>query len=278
MINLEVQRFFNKHQIDLDSVNEKVDCHIYSEEEINPISYDCAFRNNGVEKKVSVADIVGYDTMWRGIKPNIFESIGDFFDAQGDGYHTRALGMLEYSPDEIVEKLEKSFRVEPIVLDDTGEGKYIVSTNGLHRYTVLRALYLSELEKCNGNIVEQEKLKEKYTIPVRVQELDCVKTYTKFLLKRYVPDIRRIEADYDYNYNRTGKSVIINSSGEKIIVDDNELISILQENMKQVSQKWDFRDLQRYFQYSSFRKFVEDNLKEIVVIPQIRESGGEEHD
>jgi len=55
--------------------------------------------------------------------------------------------MLDYSSEEIIEKLSSSFNDEPICVQEIDKGKYAISTNGMHRYSVLRAHYLLELQR-----------------------------------------------------------------------------------------------------------------------------------
>lgn len=77
--------------------------------------------------------------------------MGNFFGDKNDGYHTRSLGMLDYTSEEIVPKLQNSFEVEPMILDEVDDGKYCISTNGMHRYTILRIHYLlDKLKKQNS--------------------------------------------------------------------------------------------------------------------------------
>ena len=271
MINSDIQKFFERNNIDVRQVSSNVDCQVYSEHQINEITERFAVRQKKQEADVSIADILGY----RDGRANIFLTMSDFFDSEGDGYHRRSIGMLDYTSDEIMCELADSFEREPITIDDTGEGKYVISSNGLHRFTVLRAHYLNELEKCNGDAKKELKLVEKYFIPVRVNELDHIKTYSKFLLTRFNPNIKSIKSEWDENYQYTGKMVIGYSDGKQIVVGDQELVALVRETML---QQQNLRDLQKYFKYDSFRHFVEGHLQGIIEISQIKEKGGEEHD
>jgi len=271
MINSDIQRFFERNNIDVRQVSSNVDCQVYSEHQINEISARYAVRQKQQETEVCIADILGY----RDGRANIFLTMSDFFDSEGDGYHRRSIGMLDYSSDEIMWRLADSLEREPIVIDDTGEGKYVISSNGLHRYTIFRAHYLNELEKCQGDPQKQLRLREKYMVPVKINELDHIKTYSKFLLTRYNPNIKRMISDWDENCRCTGKMLVTYSDGRKVTLEDQELITLVRETM---SQQHNFDDLQKYFKYDSFRKFVEEYLQGIIEISQIQENGGEEHD
>ena len=271
MINSDIQKFFERNNIDVRQVSENVDCQVYSEYQINEISDRYAVRKEAQETEVCIADILGY----RDGRANIFLTMGDFFDSQGDGYHRRSIGMLDYSSDEIMWKLGDSLEREPIVIDDTGEGKYVISSNGLHRYTLFRVHYLNELEKCRGDAKKELRLREKYYIPVKINELDHIKTYSKFLLTRYNSNIKSIRSEWDENYKLTGKMSIRYSDGKEIIVGDQELIDLVRETM---AQQQSSADLQRYFKYDSFRHFAEEYLQGIIEVKQSKENGGEEHD
>ena len=274
MINTDIQRFFKRNNININQISINVDCRVYSEREVNEISAQCGVRQKQTLTEVGIADIVGY----REGRANIFLTMSEFFDSTGEVYQTRSLGMLEYSTDEIMMRLGDSFEREPIIVDDIGGGKYVVSANGLHRYTILRAHYLNELEKCQGNKQKELRLKEKYFIPVKVNELDHIKTYSKFLLKKYDKDIIRIMSDWDENYRYTGKMDIRYSDGRNRILGDRELIDLVRKTMSQVPQQQAFRDLGRYFKNAEFKQFVEQYLGEIIDVSQFKENGGEEHD
>ncbi len=271
MINTDIQKFFERNNIDVRQVSSNVDCQVYSEYQINEISARYAVRKDAQDIEVCIADILGY----RDGRANIFLTMGDFFDSQGEEYRRRSIGMLKYSSDEIMWRLAESLEKEPIVIDDTGEGKYVISSNGLHRYTILRAHYLNELEKCQGDAKKELRLREKYLIPVKINELDHIKTYSKFLLTKYNPNIYSIRSDWDENYKLTGKMSIRYSDGREIIVGDKELINIVRETM---SQQQNFEDLQKYFKYESFKNFAQEHLQGIIEVSQIQENGGEEHD
>ena len=272
------EEFLKRNGINLEEVCQNVDTHIYNVEEINEIVANYNFQGETKLKKVSVADIVGHNEK---ITTNIFGSLDNFFNENGRGYETRSLSMLEYNKDNIIEGLQKSFDIEPIQLLETGEGNYTVFINGLHRFTVLRALYLSEVANAKGNKEELERLAEKYTIPAKITEIELEKTYCKYLLNRAYPkdpqmDVKRLYNQYDENFNRTGKVIIEYSNGEKAILDNEELMLLTKQRDKDSINLQDLplRLQNNYNKYKSFRTFMDANFSDL--IPRQKEDLEEE--
>ena len=108
-----------------------------------------------------------------------------------------------------------------------------------------------------------------------VKELDKVKTYSKFLLERYNPNIKRIKQEWDTNYKYTGRLVLSYSEGKEVFAGDRELIKLVRETM---SQQKECGDLSKYLKNKGFREFVERHLSGIVEISKLKENGGIEHD
>lgn len=270
------KRFLERNGIVIEDICTRIDCHIYSREEKNPIIANYGFQTEDEREMVSIADIVGYDTFERGIDTNIFLSMDRFFDEQGKPYSTRSLGMLEYDKENIIENLKQSFRNEPISLIETGEGKYTVLSNGLHRYTLLRILYLSEAAQANGDKEKLEELGKKYTIPADVTGIDLDKTYCKYLLKHIRTEdqewnIEDVRAEYDSNYRLTGKCVIRYGNGKTESLTNKELLVLTKQR---VFEDEHFKDnypiLQNmYNRYQSFAIFMDDEFSDI--IPMQRE-------
>src|SRR5574344_1063660 len=136
-MTIDEQNFFKKFDIDYNKLLEKSadnnNAYIFNDFEINPIvaSYGI-FVGKSEKRMVSVADILGYNMR---SETNIFKSIPNFFETDGDGYHSRSIGLLNYSSDEIMGQLKSSFEKEPISLQEIKNNKYIISNNGLHRFT-----------------------------------------------------------------------------------------------------------------------------------------------
>lgn len=169
-MNKSNEVFLKRNGINPEEVSKKVDCVIYSQDRLNPIVSEYGFLIPKGIGQVSVVDIVGYySDSRRNSGRSIFETMDDFFDSEGDGYHSRSIGMLEYDNDNILNSLNYSFNFEPITVCETGEnGKYTIYTNGLHRFTVLKTLCLKELADADGDEQKIEEIKRKYTIPADV--------------------------------------------------------------------------------------------------------------
>ena len=172
--------FINKLNIDFSSIDTK----IYSGFDINEIVSKYPFGSDKSTELVSIEDICGIYS--RQYLPRKFPDVLDyFFDEKGDWYHTRAIDMLYYDTDNILEGLNDSFIYEPIVLFGI-DNKYLVSTNGMHRFLILRLLYLSEKAKCKSED-ELNNLKSKFVIPAKVSNNDLFKSYCSYLIDLFQP-------------------------------------------------------------------------------------------
>lgn len=272
------ENFLKINGIIPEETSSKVDSLIHTQSEINPIVYDYEFQEGRKTEEVSVADIVGLYCK-RGSSNNIFESLDDYFDSYGDGYHTRSVGMLEYNKDTIIEGLKKSFEAEPIVVQETGEGSYTILTNGLHRFTILRILYLKEFADANWDAKKIMELKEKYSIPVEVVSINLEKTYCKYILEQIGiynlkrPEIKSIESEYK-DYKQTGNVEIKYYSGEKESITQEELKNRTIEMLRQVIQNEGIPFyISRALKYPSFRNFVSENIPDIYKLIEEQERG-----
>lgn len=132
---------------------------------------------------VSIANLCGSTSIdmfhpFTGIK-RLIELFEFYFDRDGDGYHNRSVGILEYSGEEIIEQLKNSFLRDPIYFSAIEDQLY-VSVNGNHRALVLLFHYLNCIRK------EPEKEKEfslKFQIPAKVMHLDLELSGIVYLLK-----------------------------------------------------------------------------------------------
>lgn len=265
------KRFLERNGIVIEDICTRIDCHIYSREEINPIIAQYGFQKPEERDMVSVADIVGYDTFERSQNTNIFLSMDRFFAEEGTTYSTRSTSMLQYDKENIIEALKQSFKNEPISLIETGEGTYTVLTNGLHRYTLLRALYLSEAAQANGNIKKLAELSKKYTIPADVTGIDFDKTYCKYLLKKVKSDDKEwnvvdVRTEYDSNNIPTGNAVIEYGSGEKEVLSNELLLTLTKERVGEDENYINnYPEIQAmYDRYLSFAMFMDEEFSDII--------------
>lgn len=163
-----------------------IDSTIYDIEDINEIVAKFDVQGQNVSKNVSVAQILGIYNRDDHISGSYPEVLDSFFDYQGDGYHTRSLSMLEYDEENVINGLMSSFKEEPMVLIEGESNKYLIMSNGMHRFLCMRLLYLSAKSKCK-NELELSELIKKYTIPVEVVQIDYIKTYCKYLINLFQP-------------------------------------------------------------------------------------------
>ena len=179
---------------------------------------------------VDIKDVIGIpDYLAR--EPGFLDNFVLLFDPHGDNYHSRANGMMKYSSDEVVEKLERSFVVEPIKLYNMN-GKYFLSANGNHRIHLLMLHYLMDTYK-------GVEIGDKYKIPVQSEKLDLVKTYSNYIGSLLWDEKFSIYSDLDENYKKTGKAQVI-YHGEELILDDSELIAFVQEKLEALKNLDDY--------------------------------------
>ena len=164
----------------------ELDSKVYTTRDINWIVYKYEMQGDRRVDKVSMEDLIGIDRVYDDI-PLIFPDILDYyFDENGDGYHERAVSMLDYDSDTVIEGLQESFEREPVSTFEVDNGKQVIFNNGMHRFFVLRSLYLKERAKCTSDR-EINLLNSKFTIPVEVTRNDMVKTYCKCLIDMFQP-------------------------------------------------------------------------------------------
>ena len=177
--------FLRKNGIDVNTITRELDCHIYNFQQINPILYDNEFQEHEEECEICIGDVLGKHAS--STSQNIFQILDDFFDRNGDGYHTRALGMLEMTPENVMEQLKSSFKREPMVFARIENGKYVIFINGMHRFAVLRVLYLKEIQEAKGNKDSIEQIRKKYTISAKSININSKKGYCKYLIEKTNP-------------------------------------------------------------------------------------------
>ena len=282
--NLE---FLRDNDIDIEELEEKGLSSNFAYEDLNPIFYEYGFENKTVMKDVSIADIVGFSKYQIDGARTIIDGFKWCFDETGGEYKKRGLGMLKIDKDEIVEKLQKSFYKEPITVIETEGNKYNIYTNGMHRFIVLRLLYLSELVKAGENPERIEALRKKYTIPVDVTEINKNKTYSKFLIMRankfeLDPDkrISSIRSEYNQNRVKTDNVEVIYRNGSKKVLNEKELIDMARREAidkklfsKEINGKsWEVRNA--YRTYGSFKQYVDEVLLNV----DIESNGKKEND
>lgn len=269
-MNADIERFFKKNGIEPMDLALIPIARTQAPDEINEIIANYGFRKPSERRNISIADIVGYDYNWMEVNPYIVYSLDSFFDSKGDGYHSRSVGLLDYTSNDVMDKVV--FEHEIIAVDEMGDNKYVISYNGLHRYTVLRVLYLNEVMHARGNNEKLAKLREKYTIPVSCRGVDLFKTYSKYMLMKFSCGVRDIEKEYDSDtWEYTGRLVIIQDNNERSLIEsDQELMKLVISKADIINQN--ISDLQGdYNRYPSFRRFLEKYYSRYINIDTLME-------
>ena len=171
-------------------------------------------------KEISVADIYGYQDAK---DYYLLESMDKIFGGKRDERHRESVEILNYTSDEILKKLSSSLESEPMQAEEVEKNKYIISENDVQRFTILRAHYLIEYEKCKNSPEKLQQLKEKYTIPVMCSTMDYLKTYSVFILKKCGLK-ETIEMDYSDGSQNIDLLIFKKADGTKRLVDDNLLL------------------------------------------------------
>ena len=272
-ISKELYTFIIKNGIDLAKIEAMPESKLYSSKNINRIISDYYVSKEPDKTNMSIGDIIGYDYEWRlgTTNANILSGFEKYFNKEGSNYERRSLGMLDYTSNEVINQLWKSFSKEPITVREADEGKFIIDNNGLHRYTILKLHYLNELSKAS-TVEERQQVKAKYTIPVERKNIDYTKTYCNYLLESVFD--ARLSQELDENYTYTGKS-IIQIDKKTILMDDNELIRFAREKLinlpsqylSEINEMMIKNDCQKY---PSFQKFIQDNFGDILNVSKGR--------
>ncbi len=280
-MNNTILNFLSREKIDINKINNLEENHIYSASDINYIiDRNKILKNNNLKKKISIADIKGYNYTFYCLSRNCIENISHFFNEQGSGYETRSIGMLDYTSENIVEKLTYSFDREPIYLIEADKNKYIIGDNGLHRFHILKIHFLKELSLLeNYNTTEINNLKKKYTIDVKVSEVDFFKSYSKYILRKLASLQGKkldLEAEIDGHWNYTGNVILkyFDYPYNEDILNDNQLKTLLNTtltnflNNKTITKNEfkQFFDLieNAYNNYDSFKEFFIENLQQLI--------------
>lgn len=273
MLSEEAQAFLKKNGTTYEELEDKVDTRLYSLKDADYIVYSYLISLDREQKQVSVADIIGYDYEFANtINANdIFKSFPNFFQKNGDSYHTRANGMLEYTSGNIIPKLLRSFKEEPIKICGATKGKYIIDVNGLHRYTVLRSLYLIELSRLGDDKKAIEQLHNKYMIPVKAAEIDYIKTYSHYVLVT-LGIVKYIGKEFDSNYNATGNAKVVFYDRQTKIMSNQELIQLVTTSLMENRHQWIF--FVNYLGISEeFKNFINIVCPDMLT-PEQKEMGG----
>ena len=268
-----LKNFETKNDIDFDRISNLPESKSFSLKDINELVSRYGIYAEKQFQEKSIADIIGAEVAIEDYdKNNISNNMKHFFTSKTPkypSYDSRANGMLEYSSDEIIDKLSFSFRKEPIVLAELENNQSVVTTNGMHRYHLLRIHYLNELSKIEKTPENLQKLREKYTIQANVEKVDLLKTYSNFLISNMQCDeFLNIYSEYDENYIKTG-NVVLSEGSSKMVLNDNQLLEYINNNLYRLTNKETL--INNYCErIPSFNYFIETYFPEM---KNVREGG-----
>ena len=227
----KVADFYKKNGIVPSEVREKVDTKVYKPTKISEIIDYYGKYKYAKTKTVSVGDIVGSSNLKSSVS-DIYEVLGEFFGGKiANSYDTRSDSNLTKSVDEMLSS--NSFVREPMRMQnmstDPNNPIYVISSNGMHRFVSLRALYLNEL---SNNLENATQLNNKYSVQAEVTELDATKTFAHYILSKF-SNITDLSIEYvrdsDGNIIGLSDNSKIYVNGQEIEVSDAELINMVKD-------------------------------------------------
>ncbi len=219
--NTTIKRFIEEKGIDYSFIENNTEAICYNKNDINPIVARFGMYQNKKWENITIDNVIGKD---RGKTQNLLNELENLFNKDGDSYKRRSISMLEYDSKEIVEKLEKSFLKEPIELKEIKPGKYIIGNNGMHRINLIRLHYINDM-KTNKRL--NIDIQGKYSIKVRVEKIDVVKTYSRYLISLLNKNVL-IEDEIDKNYLKTNNVVLYDENETSKILNYQQLIQYVE--------------------------------------------------
>lgn len=272
-MNETIFNFIKSLNLDVEKINTLEGCKIKRAYDVNPIlARYTLYKNRDKGQRISIADVVGYDYGYMDIGTNLINNLSNFFDREGDTYHSRSVTMLDIPQNQVMKQLKDSMEIEPICLIEVDNGVYNIGSNGMHRFNVMKIHYLNELSKINPkDKYAIKELNEKYKFNAKVSEIDLVKSYSSFLLNLLDKNLS-IENEYDENFNFTGKSCLINyakPNDEKILTNEqlmelvNKKINKFLDTASKSEQKQFKQIIKDATKYESFNEYYNQSLKQI---------------
>lgn len=272
-MNETIINFLKSLNINEEKVNSLDESRIKNNFDVNSILANFViYKSQRKIANVSIANIVGYDYNCMDLGTNFFNNMSNFFDKDGDNYHRRSVSMLEIPQNQIMNQLKPSFEREPICLLEVDKGVFNIGSNGLHRFQVIKSHYLDELSKINSKDINSLKnLREKYSFPANISEIDYIKSYSSFILNLVNKNLR-LENHLNSNYERTGKSCLINilNPNEKNILSNDQLLEVVQKNINKFLKTASKKEVKNFNEtiknaskFESFKNFYDFDLQKI---------------
>ena len=261
--------FISKFNFDVQSFMTDPNNNVKTTRDINPIiSGYGVFDYVNENTTISAADLVGYDFNSQG--KNILSVFEDYYDKTIPGkydYKNRSIGFLDFQSGTqfvafIKDLAEKKF--DYMRINEIANDKYVISSNGLHRFAVLRFFYL--LDRAN-KVRSEEELREMYKIPVNIEyKVNLKKSYCNYLITRYNKDY--LEVLFDKN------KIIINPDeiySEEIT--EEQLLALAKQTIQTANKKQLSEIIHFYTTNNSFHEFIDRNIPEILDIMDKMEGG-----
>ena len=254
--------FVAKNKVNVDKLLELEESTIKFPNQENPILKRYGIVTSGIDAKVSIGEIVGYSEFHlnSGDNNNILFTMKNFFDRKSNGYKARSIGMLDFeSGEDALKKLEKSFEEEPLSVEQLGENKFYISSNGLHRYTILRLHYLNDLIKEN---ISLEELNKKYQIPVSLTKYQKFNSYCNYIINKcQAGELRQL---YNEHGDLTGELKFCKDNTEEII-DKNRLKEITEKILNDNSSSEAMSKIKEsYIEVSDFKNFIDTYFPDFI--------------
>ena len=287
-----IKNWLVKQNIDISHIRDGAHSKLLRRDKINPITSEFGVYHEPVDDEICIADILGIDedgqTFMFGIGNNVFEELGLLFgDDKSHEYSSRCNSLLDYPKDELLAILTESFRKDPMIVRELEKGKYIISGNGKHRFTLLKALYLAELASIDptNNPQQLQELRKKYTIPIKSKKLDYSQTYSNFFISLFGfydisstiirPNSQTSSVVFKGQRYESFKDVSLIEFAKKIIKENINIFSIPYKGTIEPGKIFDYKKLrylelqtmaksipQYYKTLPSFRKYINDNMKD----------------
>ncbi len=254
--NEDITNFFINNNINVDEIRKMPESIMKAKIEIDRIVNDNGQYKNEQYKNICVGDIIGSIEL---DSKNIFDNLDELYNKLNGKYGKRGIELLNTKTP--LEDMISSFKREPILVEEIIKGKYVIAGNGKHRCNLLKACYLNEIIKCSRK-EDIEKVREKYTIPVQAKDIDTIKTYSKFLLKK----ISILVPEIDTFSGVTGKSILIDENCNEIKVNDSELIKFVKSNMNKLDKEKIKSEIPNlYINSDYFKEYIDQNFKNTII-------------
>ena len=257
-----IEKFIANNNIDVEAISKLPEAYVYDMSEVNPIVAKYAIYKDVVYSQKSIADIIGVFKEPRNYnKQNVVDNLDLYFSKSVEKtqtYNNRSDGMLNYDKNNVMSGLHNSCIEEPMVITELDNGKALITQNGMHRYHVFRTFYLDELLHAT-NDEEKNKLRRKYIVPIKIEPIDLVKTYSSFMLS-----LTGLEFGLKPEYSglkQTGNSELT-TRGNHAILTDERLIGAVRALLPKINVNSQFLN-GCYEHIPSFQQYIDINFPEL---------------